>query len=165
MTRYQQRRFICPYASCFGSPPSSRRSLLYPTTRKPPPAVPEGAFSVILRCSPCWVSALRLLGNGADAGLVVAGAAYAVLVDAAHRVGVLHARLGGLMVPVAVVVSTVPCNRKLVLVGELKLFLSPDLNIDIIPVCSLLKGRLLVELSGRALIPLPARSQPAAGTR
>ena len=53
----------------------------------------------------------------------------------------------------------------LVLVGELKIFLSPDLNIDIIPVCSLLKGRLLVELSGRALIPLPARSQPAAGTR
>lgn len=130
---------------------------------------------------------MRLLGDGADTGLVVAGAEYAVLVDAAHRVGVPHARLGGhhrhsggsggdgvlpglhpdslVAVLDGVAYSTVPCNRKLVLVGELKLFLSPDLNMDIIPVCSLLKGRLLAELSGRALIPLPARSQPAAGTR
>ena len=40
---------------------------------------------------------MRLLGDGADTGLVVAGAEYAVLVDAAHRVGVPHARLGGLI--------------------------------------------------------------------
>ena len=46
--------------------------------QKPPPAAPEGAFSVILRCSPCWVSALRLLGDGALAGLVVAGTELAV---------------------------------------------------------------------------------------
>ena len=110
---------------------------------------------------------MRLLGDGADTGLVVAGAAYAVLVDAAHRVGVLPGLHPDSLVAVldGVAYSTVPCNRKLVLVGELKLFLSPDLNTDIIPVCSLLKGRLLAELSGRALIPLPARSQPAAGTR
>ncbi len=30
---------------------------------KPPPATPEGAFSVILRCSPCWAGACVYLAT------------------------------------------------------------------------------------------------------
>ena len=154
-----------PLASCFGHPPVEPEVTFVSNNKKAPSGSAGGGFLGYPALLAVLSKRVALTQHGADTGLVVAGAEYAVLVDAAHREGVLHARLGGLMVPVAVVVSTVPCNRKLVLVGELKLSLSPDLNIDIIPVCSLLKGRLLVELSGRALIPLPARSQPAAGTR
>lgn len=154
-----------PLASCFGHPPVEPEVTFVSNNKKAPSGSAGGGFLGYPALLAVLSKRFALTQHGADTGLVVAGAAYAVLVDAAHRVGVPHARLGGLMVPVAVVVSTVPCNRKLVLIGELKLFLSPDLNIDIIPVCSLLKGWLLVEFSGRALIPLSARSQPAAGTR
>ena len=164
MTRYQQRRFICPSLLVL-APPVEPEVTFASNNKKAPSGSAGGGFLGYPALLAVLSKRFALTQHGADTGLVVAGAEYAVLVDAAHRVGVPHARLGGLMVPVAVVVSTVPCNRKLVLVGELKFFLSPDLNTDIIPVCSLLKGRLLVELSGRALIPLPARSQPAAGTR
>ena len=49
---------------------------------KPPPAVPEGALILY--------AVLPLLGDGADAGLVEAGAKLAVNGDAADGVGALH---------------------------------------------------------------------------